>query len=124
MLFIMGKTHRPINERIAETQAQLAQLLARQAKVEVSQDPQIQELDARIKDLNAQLVKLNRWETDAEEKYANFIQRAEAWQVKGAEAKSQKPSVLSELTEVKEQRKTLAGELAMEMGDLELADED
>jgi chaperonin cofactor prefoldin len=85
MLFIMGKTHRPINERIAETQAQLAQLLARQAKVEVSQDPQIQELDARIKDLNAQLVKLNRWETDAEEKYANFIKRAEAWQVKGAE---------------------------------------
>lgn len=120
----MGKTHRPINERIAETQAQLAQLLARQAKVEVSQDPQIQELDARIKDLNAQLVKLNRWETDAEEKYANFIKRADAWQVKGAEAKSQKPSVLLELTEVKEQRKTLAGELAMEMGDLELVDED
>ena len=120
----MGRQHRPINQRIAETQNQLAQLLAKQAKAEVAQDPQIQALDERIKDLNATIVKLNRWETDAEEKYQNFIERAEAWQVKGAEATSQKPSVLKELATIKEQRKQLAGELALQMGDLELIGDD
>ena len=112
---IMGNQHRPINERIAETQAQLAALMARQAKVEVSKDPQIQELDERIKDLNSQVIKLNRWENEAVEKYQNFIERAEAWQTKGEDAKSQKPSVLQALNATKAERKALAESLALNM---------
>ena len=117
----MGNQHRPINERIAETQAQLAALMARQAKVEVSKDPQIQELDERIKDLNSQVIKLNRWENEAVEKYQNFIERAEAWQTKGEDAKSQKPSVLQALNATKAERKALAESLAL---NIELDTED
>jgi hypothetical protein len=112
---IMGNQHRPINERIAETQAQLAALMARQAKVEVSKDPQIQELDELIKNLNSQVIKLNRWENEAVEKFANFIKRAEAWKIKGEDAKSQKPSVLQALNATKAERKALAESLAVNM---------
>ena len=112
---IMGNKHRPINQRILETQAQLAALVAKQAKEQVSQDPQIQALDERIKDLNSQVIKLNRWENEATEKYQHFINRAEAWQAKGDSAKSQKPSVLQSLAAVKAERKALAEDLAMNM---------
>ena len=109
---IMGKKHRPINQRILETQAQLAKLMANQAKDEIALNPQIQELDMEIKDLNAELVKMNRWESEAQEKVANFMARAREWETKGTSARQAKPTLLKQLQEVKSSRKVLAEALA------------
>ena len=111
-MYIMGKKHRPINQRILETQAQLAKLMANQAKDEIALNPEIQELDMEIKDLNAELVKMNRWESEAEEKVANFMARAREWEVKGTSARHAKPDILKSIQEVKRTRKTLAESLA------------
>ncbi len=108
----MGNKHRPINQRILETQAQLAKLMANQAKDEIAQNPQIQDLDMEIKDLNAEMVKMNRWENESEEKVVVFLERAEQWRVKGESAKNAKPDILKELAEVKSKRKALAESLA------------
>jgi chromosome segregation ATPase len=119
----MGKKHRPIDQRILETQAQLAQLMAKQAKDEIATNPQIQELDMEIKDLNAEMVKMNRWESEAEEKVENFMRRADEWRTKGQSAKGAKPSILQSLAEVKSKRKALAEQLAstieLNTGDME-----
>ena len=111
----MGKKHRPINQRILETQAQLASLMAKQAKEEVAQDPQIQQLDEQIQEQNALIVKLNRWENEATEKVKNFEARAEEWRQKETFAKSQKPNANREMAELKEKRRVLAEKLASEM---------
>ena len=108
----MGKKHRPINQRILETQAQLAKLMANQAKDEIALNPQIQELDMEIKDLNAELVKMNRWESEAQEKVANFMARAREWETKGTSARQAKPDLLKQLQRVKSNRKVLAESLA------------
>tara|TARA_R110000824_G_C15153928_1_gene671313 strand:- start:411 stop:770 length:360 start_codon:yes stop_codon:yes gene_type:complete len=111
----MGNKHRPINQRILETQAQLAKLMANQAKDEIAQNPQIQDLDMEIKDLNAEMVKMNRWENESEEKVVVFLQRAEQWRVKGESATNAKPDILKSLAEVKIRRKALAESLASSM---------
>ena len=108
----MGNKHRPIDQRILETQAQLAQLMAKQAKDEIAKNPQIEDLDMQIKDLNAEMVKMNRWESEAEDKVENFMRRASEWRVKGESAKNAKPDILKGLAEVKSQRKALAEQLA------------
>ena len=46
----MGK-HRPVSDRIAETQAQLSALMAKAAKDQINDSPEIQEIDAEIKAL-------------------------------------------------------------------------
>lgn len=111
----MGKKHRPINERILETQAQLASLMAKQAKEEVAKNPEIMQLDELIKAQNALIVKLNRWESEATEKVKNFEARALEWRQKGESAKSQKPEANRNMAELKEKRKALAEKLASEM---------
>ncbi len=44
--------HRPINERMAELQAQMVALQTKQNKEAVNADPKVRAIDAEINDLN------------------------------------------------------------------------
>ena len=46
--------HRPINERMAELQAQMVALQTKQNKEAVNADPKVQAIDSEINDLNNQ----------------------------------------------------------------------
>mgnify|MGYP005820439867 FL=1 len=110
----MGK-HRPVTDRIAETQAQLNALMAKAAKEQVNDDPAIQEIDKTIKTIQKDTLKYNRWAEEGEAKIQNFLLRTQLWRDRLAEAEDKKAMAAKELTKLRKQRKELAESLASEM---------
>ena len=80
--------HRPLSERIAEAQAQILALHAKENKQVINADPAVQAVDGEIAELNRTNAKWKRWAKDAEDKVVNFIARADEWKTRGAEADS------------------------------------
>ena len=110
----MGK-HRPVDDRIAETQAQLAALLAKQAKEQVNESPEIQAIDAEIKKINANNLKYARWAKEGKEKIANFKERVITWEMRLADALPHTAEAKDKLESLRKKRKKLAEELASQM---------
>jgi len=109
----MGK-HRPVDVRIAEAQAQLAALVAKAAKSQVSEDPRIQDIDKKIKDIQSSMLKYNRWATEGKAKIENFEARAEQWRDRLRTAEEKRSDALAEIEILRTQRKQLAIEVANE----------
>ena len=110
----MGK-HRPVSDRIAEAQAQLASLMAKAAKAEISQSPEIQAIDKEIKEIQVSTLKYNRWASEGAEKVENFRLRAVQWEQRLEEAVAKRDAANKQLTALRAKRKALAEKLASEM---------
>ena len=110
----MGK-HRPVSDRIAETQAQLSALLAKAAKDQVNESPEIQAIDNEIKGINTSMLKFNRWAAEGEEKIENFKQRVLTWENRLALATEKIETAKAELNTIRKKRKALAESLAKEI---------
>ena len=110
----MGK-HRPVDVRLAEAQAQLAALMARASKSQVSDDPRIQEIDKKVKGIQTLMLKYNRWAAEGKSKVENFEQRAQLWRERMEIAEEKRREANAEIDILKTQRKQLALELANEM---------
>ena len=107
----MGK-HRPVSDRIAQAQAQLAALMAKGAKSEINASPEVQAIDKSIKEIQVSMLKFNRWASEGKEKIANFEERAETWRERLAEADAEKKKANQKLNALRLQRKSLAEKLA------------
>lgn len=107
----MGK-HRPVSDRIAEAQAQLAALMAKAAKSQINDSPEIQALDKEIKAIQTSMLKYNRWASEGEEKVENFRRRAAEWEQRIVEANDKRSEANKQLTALREKRKALAESLA------------
>ena len=110
----MGK-HRPVSDRIAEAQAQLAALMAKAAKAEISQSPEIQAIDKEIKEIQVSTLKFNRRASEGAEKVENFRRRAAEWEQRLEEATQKRDEANKKLTALRNKRKALAEKLASEM---------
>ena len=110
----MGK-HRAVEDRIAETQSQLNALLAKAAKDQVDESPEIQAIDAEIKKINSDNLKYARWASEGEEKIANFQKRVRTWEERLADATEKVATAKDRLDSLRKKRKKLAGELASQM---------
>jgi len=110
----MGK-HRPVNDRILETQSQLNALLAKAAKDQVNASPEIQDIDQAIKAINTSMLKFNRWAAEGEDKIANFKARVIQWEDRLVLATDKVAGAKKELTALRKKRKALAETLAKEI---------
>tara|TARA_Y100000310_G_scaffold277974_1_gene296134 strand:- start:116 stop:466 length:351 start_codon:yes stop_codon:yes gene_type:complete len=107
----MGK-HRPVSDRIAETQAQLSALMAKAAKDQINASPEIQEIDAEIKAIQISMLKYNRWASEGQDKINNFRKRAIQWEGRLADAQTRRKDAAEMLDALRSKRKALAEELA------------
>ena len=110
----MGK-HRPVSDRIAEAQAQLAALMAKASKAEISKSPEIQAIDKEIKEIQVSTLKFNRWASVGAAKVQNFRRRAAEWEQRLEEATQKRDEANKKLTALRNKRKALAEKLASEM---------
>jgi chromosome segregation ATPase len=110
----MGK-HRAVEDRIAETQSQLNALLAKAAKEQVDESPEIQAIDKEIKKITTDTLKFNRWASEGEDKIANFKERVAIWEARLAKATEEVSKAKNKLEGLRKKRKKLAGELASQM---------
>ncbi len=110
----MGK-HRAVEDRIAETQAQLNALLAKSAKEAVDASPEIQAIDKEIKKINSDNLKYARWASEGADKIANFQARVATWERRLAKATAEVKAAKDKLESLRKKRKKLAGELASQM---------
>lgn len=81
----MGK-HRSVEERMAALQAQMTALQAKANSEEIKQDPQIQEIDAKIESAKKDALKWKRYAKESAEKVENFQARAQLWADRGQDA--------------------------------------
>ena len=107
--------HRPINQRMAELQAQMVALQTKQNKDAVNADPKVMALDAEIDALNNTALKWKRWEKDAEKKVSDFQARVAEWENRGEQAESWLSQYKTDLLELKEKRNLVANEVAKGM---------
>jgi len=107
----MGK-HRPLSDRIAEAQAQLAALKAKTAKSEIDKSPEIQAIDKDIKTVQTSMLKYNRWAAEGEEKVTNFLRRADEWKQRIVEANDKRAEANKEIAALRNKRKALVEDLA------------
>jgi len=110
----MGK-HRAVEDRIAETQAQLASLLAKSAKDAVDESPEIKAIDKEIKTITVATLKFNRWASEGEDKIANFKARVVTWEQRLAKAQTEVATAKDKLDGLRKKRKKLAETLASQM---------
>lgn len=110
----MGK-HRPVSQRIEQVQQQLAALMAKSVKTEVSSDPRIAEIDAKTKKINSELIKWTRYLAVGATKVKNFEERAEMWRFRSENASVERDRLLAEASELRNQRKSIVDALAAEM---------
>ena len=108
--------HRPVADRIAETQAQLAALVAKANKEQINSNPDVVALDKEIKDIQVSMLKFNRWASEGEEKIANFEARVIEWKARLATAKEKRSEATAKIEALREKRKALAETLASEIG--------
>ena len=107
--------HRPINERMAELQAQMVALQTKQNKAAVNADPKVQAIDSEINDLNNQALKWKLWSKDAEQKILDFQKRVAEWENRSEQADSWLAQYKTDLSELKEKRNLVANEVAKGM---------
>jgi len=107
----MGK-HRPVADRIAEAQAQLAALMAKAAKKQISADPQVQAIDDQIRELQNGVLKYNRWHAEAPDKIRNFEARADEWRDRLKQSESKRAEANLAIADLREKRKALVADLA------------
>ena len=107
--------HRPIQDRMAELQAQIVALQVKQNKDKVNANPQVQAFDAQIDALNNTALKWKRWEKDAEKKVRDFEARVSEWVERGEQAESWLANYKQELLDLKESRNLVANEVAKGM---------
>tara|TARA_R110000751_G_scaffold36827_2_gene89686 strand:- start:1695 stop:2039 length:345 start_codon:yes stop_codon:yes gene_type:complete len=110
----MGK-HRAVEDRIAETQAQLASLLAKSAKDAVDESPEIKAIDQQIKQVTSDNLKFARWAVEGDAKIANFQERVRTWEKRLAKATEEVSKAKSKLESLRKKRKGLAVTLASQM---------
>ena len=67
--------HRPVSDRIAETQAQLAAIVAKANKEQINDSPEVKLLDSQIKSVQISMLKFNRWASEGADKIENFKAR-------------------------------------------------
>jgi len=108
--------HRPVHDRIAETQAQLAQLIAKANKEQINTNPEVVALDTEIKNIQTSMLKYNRWASEGEEKIANFEARVIEWKGRLSTAKAKRKEASTQIEALREKRKALAETLASEIG--------
>ena len=108
--------HRPVADRIAETQAQLASLVAKANKEQINTNPDIVALDEQIKGVQVSMLKFNRWASEGEEKIANFKARVVEWENRLDTAKAKRKEANIQIEALREERKALAESLASEIG--------
>jgi len=107
--------HRPIQDRMADLQAQMVALQAKQNKEAVNADPKVQAIDAEIHALNLDALKWKRWSKDAEQKAADFQARVNEWLWRGEEAASWLDEYRNDVAKLKEKRNLVANEVAKGM---------
>jgi len=107
----MGK-HRAVTDRIAETQAQLAALMAKAAKSQINESPEIQAIDKEIKGVQVSMLKFNRWASEGEDKILNFKARVVTWEARLAEATEKRKEAAVVLDGLRLKRKALAEDMA------------
>jgi len=107
----MGK-HRAVTDRIAETQAQLASLMAKAAKSQINESPEIKAIDKDIKTIQVSMLKFNRWASEGEEKILNFKERVKTWEKRLVEATAKRKDAAAKLEVLRFNRKELAEEMA------------
>tara|TARA_R110002051_G_scaffold290805_1_gene354547 strand:- start:785 stop:1129 length:345 start_codon:yes stop_codon:yes gene_type:complete len=108
--------HRPVSDRIAETQAQLAALVAKANKEQINDSPEVQALDKEIKAVQVSMLKFNRWASEGAEKIENFKQRVVEWESRLKTAKAERATANAKIEDLRSKRKTLAETLASEIG--------
>jgi chromosome segregation ATPase len=109
--------HRPVADRIAETQAQLSALIAKANKTQINESPEIQALDKQIKDIQVSMLKFNRWASEGEEKIENFQSRVVEWENRLATATEKRLEANTQIEALRLERKALAESMA---GDIEV----
>ena len=107
--------HRPIQDRMAELQAQMVALQVKQNKDKVNADPKVVAIDADIDSLNVTALKWKRWEKDAEKKVRDFLARVSEWENRGEQAESWLAQYKTDLARLKEKRSLIANEIAKGM---------
>ena len=107
----MGK-HRPVSDRIAEAQAQLARLVAKASMTQIKRHPEIAKIDEEIKNVQVSMLKYNRWAAEGEAKIANFEARAEEWSVRLHKANQEKDKAAKVMSALRVKRKQLVADLA------------
>jgi predicted nucleic acid-binding Zn-ribbon protein len=107
--------HRPVEERMAELQAQMVALTVKQNKDIVNAHPNVLALDIQIESLNNKALKWKRWEKDAEKKVRDFTARVSEWENRGEDAESWLSQYKRDLAALKEQRNLVANEVARGM---------
>tara|TARA_R110002167_G_scaffold291904_2_gene496670 strand:- start:119 stop:463 length:345 start_codon:yes stop_codon:yes gene_type:complete len=110
----MGQ-HRPLNDRIAETQAQLMALKAKMLKDQINESSEIIAIDDEIREITNSMLKYNRWASEGEEKIANFNARAIEWESRLLLASQKRKEANITLTSLREQRKEKAESMASDM---------
>tara|TARA_R110000744_G_scaffold221932_1_gene340909 strand:- start:227 stop:574 length:348 start_codon:yes stop_codon:yes gene_type:complete len=107
--------HRPVNDRIAETLAQLATLQAKANKEAVNEDSRIVAIDQEIVAINNSMLKFNRWNTEWEQKVEDFTARVAEWKLRGQEASAKIKEANISLASLKESRRALSIEVSQEI---------
>jgi len=107
--------HRPIQDRMADLQAQMVALQVKSNKDEVNADPKVKALDAEIHTLNMTALKWKRWEKDASKKISDFQARVVEWENREEQAEAWLSQYKADLSELKEQRNLVANEVAKGM---------
>tara|TARA_R110002012_G_scaffold313697_2_gene525501 strand:- start:5823 stop:6206 length:384 start_codon:yes stop_codon:yes gene_type:complete len=78
--------HRTIEERLEALKLQQERLIRIQAKQALKDHPTIDHLQRRLVEINNNNLKYQRWETEWEDKVANFNQRVSEWVARGEQA--------------------------------------
>ena len=107
--------HRPVEERMAELQAQMVALTVKKNKALVNADPKVLAIDTQIDSLNNQALKWKRWEKDAEKKVRDFQARVSEWEARGEDAEAWLSQYKQTLAALKEKRNLVANEVAKGM---------
>ena len=106
--------HRPIEERLAALQQQMEALQVKANAKALANNPEVQDIDSRIKVLNANALKYKRWSKEAAEKVANFEARANEWGLRGQEADEYLAQYNTELKALRDERVAILKSLAAE----------
>jgi len=107
--------HRPVADRIAETQAQLNALIAKANKDTINESPEIQAIDDEIRVITNSMLKYNRWASEGEEKISNFEARVVEWENRLAEAKVKRSEATKAIEALRSKRKALAEDMAQSL---------
>ena len=104
--------HRPIEQRMAELQAQMVALTAKQNKEAVDSHPDVVAVDNEITALNNKALKWKRWAKDAEQKIADFQARVAEWENRAEQSEDWLAQYKADLDDLKAKRNLVANEVA------------